>query len=200
MRVGGKALAHAGKGPPRSNSFAWVTIPGSSLEREEIQPNRRKPLIIGGASAIILLLDQLTKYLATAYLSTKGSITLIAGLLNFTYVRNKGAAFGLLAGTSASFRIPFFLGITALAFFLLWRFYGRIPPKGWRLTVAVSLVFSGALGNLVDRAAKGEVVDFIDLHWGVYHWPAFNLADTAITIGAALLVWHYLRTPGQRPA
>lgn len=144
-------------------------------------------------SAAVLFLDQLTKRLATIYLSGRGPIKLIDGLLDLTYVRNKGAAFGLLAEASARVRIPFFLAITLVAFYLLWRFFRRIPEGVVLLTVAISLIFSGALGNLIDRTRQGEVVDFIDLYVGSYHWPAFNLADLSITTGAFLLVLYFIK-------
>lgn len=143
-------------------------------------------------------MDQLTKHLASLYLSGRGSVKLIDGILDLTYVRNKGAAFGLLAEASAGIRIPFFLGITLVAFYLLWRFFRRIPDGALLLAVAISLIFSGALGNLIDRTRQGEVVDFIDLYFRSYHWPAFNLADLSITIGAILLGVHFLTVSEER--
>lgn len=137
--------------------------------------------------------DQITKYLAELYLSSVPPIVIIEGLLDLNFVRNKGAAFGLLANLSPAVRVPLFSFVTALAVYLLWRFFIRGPASSGWITAAVSLLFGGALGNFIDRIRTGEVVDFIDLHVGPYHWPAFNLADSAITVGAAILLLRALR-------
>ena len=152
-----------------------------------------KNLAFFSTAGLVLILDQATKYLAARFLDPLRPLTLIEGLLNLSYLRNRGAAFGLLADMDASLRIPIFLGVTVVAFFLLWRYFRRIPKGEVYLPATVALIFAGAVGNLMDRIRSGEVIDFIDLHLRSYHWPAFNLADMSITAGAALLILHLIR-------
>ncbi len=136
-------------------------------------------------SIIILILDQATKLYIDANFRLHESVPVIRGLFNLTYVRNKGAAFGIFA--DSSIRIPFFITVSIVAMLgILW-YINRIRQDQKLAAFALSLVFSGALGNLVDRIRLGEVIDFLDVFWKRYHWPAFNVADSAITIGVALL-------------
>jgi signal peptidase II len=116
----------------------------------------------------------------------------IHGLFNLTYVRNKGAAFGILA--DSSIRIPFFITVSIVAMLgILW--YIKQVREDQKLAIlSLSLVFSGAFGNLIDRIRLGEVIDFLDVFWGRYHWPAFNVADSAITTGVTLLFIEMWRT------
>lgn len=141
---------------------------------------KRSYLIIAVA---VLVLDQLTKYWAAATL-VRGSIS-IAPFLKFTLVHNTGAAFGFMSSASGWQNI-FFMAVAALASVLivvmLWRLQDRWVGTG------LALILGGALGNLVDRVRHGYVIDFIDVYYGTWHWPAFNIADSAITIGAVLLI------------
>jgi signal peptidase II len=137
-------------------------------------------------SAVILVLDQATKFYIDHRFALYESVTVIENFFNITYVRNKGAAFGILA--DSAFRIPFFITVaTVAALGILW--YLRHLREDQRLLhFALSLVFAGAVGNLIDRIRLGEVIDFLDVHWYQYHWPAFNVADSAISVGVALLL------------
>ncbi|PLX41162.1 MAG: signal peptidase II [Deltaproteobacteria bacterium] len=131
-------------------------------------------------------LDLGTKALVEASLTPYQSSPVIDGLFNLTYLKNKGAAFGFLSG-SGEMRVPFFIIITLVAMgFILWLL--KRHGKERALHLPLGLIFGGAAGNLVDRIRYGSVVDFIDLHWGGYHWPAFNVADAAICIGVVLLL------------
>ena len=137
-------------------------------------------------SSIILALDQWTKLLIDSNFRLHESISLIDNFLNLTYVRNKGAAFGILS--DSAIRIPFFITVSIVAVVgILW-YIKHVRADQKLLTWALSLVFAGAVGNLVDRIRFGEVIDFIDVHWYQYHYPAFNVADSAITIGVTLLL------------
>ena len=137
-------------------------------------------------SLVILILDQATKlYVDTAF-RLHESVPVIPGFFHLTYVRNKGAAFGILADSAV--RIPFFIGISIVAMIgILW-YLQRISDNRKLARFALALVFSGALGNLIDRIRLGEVIDFLDVFWRSYHWPAFNVADSAITVGVTLLL------------
>lgn len=135
---------------------------------------------------ISLVLDQATKLYVDAHFALHESVPVIDGLFHLTYVRNKGAAFGILA--DSSIRIPFFIGVSIVAMLgILW--YLRTLRDDQRLgMLGLALIFSGAAGNLIDRIRYGEVIDFLDVFWRQHHWPAFNVADSAITVGVALLL------------
>jgi len=137
----------------------------------------------------VLVLDQVSKAAVSAALKMFEIRPIVHGLLNLTRVHNTGAAFGLLAGQPSILRTLFFLGVSLLAMgVVLWMIF-RLPPDQKVELVALSLIFGGALGNVIDRARLGEVIDFIDIYYRTYHWPAFNVADSAITIGVILLVY-----------
>ena len=136
----------------------------------------------------VLILDQLSKAAVSLTLKMYEVRPIIHGLLNLTRVHNTGAAFGLLAGQPSILRTIFFLAVSLLAMgVVLWMVF-RLPPDQKVEIVALSIIFGGALGNVIDRARLGEVVDFIDVYYRSYHWPAFNVADSAITIGVLLLL------------
>ncbi len=136
----------------------------------------------------IIILDQLTKGAIQENFSLGESLPIIGGFFNFTYIQNTGAAFGFLAKASDSIRRPLFLYLPVLACFwlvyLIWK-----SRKGPLLPcLSYSLIFAGAVGNLIDRFSIGYVVDFLDFYIGQHHYPAFNIADSSITIAAILLL------------
>lgn len=134
----------------------------------------------------VLFLDQASKLYIDHHFALYESQTVIDHFFNITYVRNKGAAFGILA--NSAIRIPFFITISLVAVgAILW--YLRHLGAAERLQAfSLRLILAGALGNLIDRIRLGEVIDFIDVHWYQHHWPAFNVADSAITVGVGLLL------------
>ncbi|HOI74326.1 MAG TPA: signal peptidase II [Syntrophales bacterium] len=136
---------------------------------------------------LVVLADQVTKAWVTTAMNLHESIQVIPGLFSITYVRNPGAAFGFLAGASPLVRLTFFIAVTLLAIGLILYslFKDRFIQASWRIPLV--LILSGALGNLADRVRFGEVIDFLDFYIGSAHWPAFNVADSAITVGAVLL-------------
>lgn len=136
-------------------------------------------------SSVILVLDQITKLYVDANFRLHESIPVIDGLFNLTYVRNKGAAFGIFADSAV--RIPFFITVSIIAMLgILW-YLSRLRNDQRLAVFSLSLVFAGAVGNLIDRIRLGEVIDFLDVYWQTHHWPAFNVADSAITVGVTLL-------------
>jgi signal peptidase II len=138
-------------------------------------------------SAIILILDQASKFYIDSRFRLYESVTVIENFFNIVHVRNKGAAFGFLA--DSSFRLPFFILVAIVAGgAIIWYLRKHVREEQRLLQFALSLVFAGAIGNLIDRIRLGEVIDFIDVHWYQYHWPAFNVADSAITVGVTLLL------------
>lgn len=146
--------------------------------------------------ALIIPLDQWTKYLVLQRFELHQSMTLIEHYLNLVYVQNAGAAFGIFA--DSAMRVPLLSGIAVLAVgVILWILPRLGAEQRWQ-KLGLVLVVPGALGNLIDRVRFGYVVDFIDVHWYQYHWPAFNVADSAITIGVAFMLVDILRSPHAR--
>ena len=141
--------------------------------------------LVGGS---VLLLDQISKAYINHAFSLHESLPIIPDLFSIAYVRNKGAAFGLFAGQSSLFRALFFSGVSLLAVFFLALMIYQVPHDDKWQTTSFSLLLGGAMGNIADRVRMGEVVDFLDFYIGAYHWPAFNVADSAITIGVTLLM------------
>lgn len=136
----------------------------------------------------ILLLDQVSKLYIQASIPLGHSVPVIPDFFAIVHVLNPGAAFGLLAARSASFRNPFFIGISILAIGFILYYRHRGPGSHPLASFALSLILGGALGNLIDRLRIGMVIDFLDVHYYQYHWPAFNVADSAITTGVALML------------
>jgi signal peptidase II len=148
-----------------------------------------------GTAAVVIAVDQLSKAIVAARMHLHESISLVDGFAALTYVRNTGAAFGLLAGRAVALRVPFFLLVSAVAVVLLvWFLRGVAPERRW-IIAACGAVAGGAIGNMIDRVLLGEVIDFVDLSIAAYHWPAFNVADSAITIGVIVLCLDALRQP-----
>jgi len=136
-------------------------------------------------AVISLILDQLTKIYIDTTFELYQSVTVIENFFNITYVRNPGAAFGILSESAV--RIPFFISVSLLASIgILWYLRKVDASDRWQ-HFALGLIFSGAVGNLIDRVRLGEVIDFLDAHWYGAHWPAFNVADSAICVGVALM-------------
>jgi signal peptidase II len=147
--------------------------------------------VLALASAVVVL-DQVAKAIALDRLPPSVSVV-VTSWLNLTLVMNPGLAFGLLGGVPLAWRwIVAALSVVALV--VLARVALRVlPAGGWPGQVAVAFIFGGAVGNLIDRARFGAVVDFVDVHWRGYHWPAFNVADSAISVGVVLLAFRLLR-------
>ena len=148
-------------------------------------------LALASVTGGIILLDQLTKQQIMHTMRLHESIPVIPNLFSLTYIRNPGAAFGLLAGSSNAFRMVFF-GLTSIfALGLLGTILLRMPEEDWVGRISVTGILGGAIGNLIDRLRFGEVIDFLDVYIETYHWPAFNVADSAITIGVIFLIIHF---------
>jgi signal peptidase II len=148
-----------------------------------------KYIILFFLTSIVIVLDQLTKYLVVEKFKLGETLPIILDYFNLTYVQNKGAAFGLLAQANPAFRVPFFIVVPMVALVSIILVFRKIHDQDIKLSVALSLVISGAIGNLVDRLTLGFVVDFLDFHWRWgYHFPAFNVADSAICVGVGILM------------
>jgi signal peptidase II len=160
-----------------------------------------KSKVFLGSLAIALPLDQLAKLAVVHWLTFADRIAVIDGFFYLTHVRNPGSAFGLFASSPEPYRSIFFIGITGVAILMIFSFYRRLAPGDRLSALALGLVLGGAAGNLIDRIRLGEVVDFLHFRlWGGYTWPDFNLADSFIVAGVALLVLELLATEGERRA
>ena len=182
----------------------------SDLRRGQIR-------LFAGIAVVGLVLDQVTKWLAVAKLTNAFSATgdrleavtwgekldrflwlkhplrvegheVFENFWHYRYVENPGAAWGFLADTPDWFRTPFFLVVTVVAIGLMIYFFLTSHPNARLFRVALALVMSGAVGNFMDRVRLGYVIDFIDWHWYQHHWPTFNIADSFISVGVALLM------------
>ncbi|KUG22870.1 lipoprotein signal peptidase [hydrocarbon metagenome] len=140
-------------------------------------------------AAVIVALDQITKAAIVEKFSLHESHSVIDGLFNIVYVMNPGAAFGFLADASELFRRIFFTGITVTVILLIIYYIVKSKLQNTLYLISLTLIFSGAVGNLIDRIRYGAVVDFLDVYIGTAHWPAFNVADSSISIGAVLMIY-----------
>lgn len=137
----------------------------------------------------IILLDQWTKNLVLVHFRYGETVPVISDFFNLTFIKNTGAAFGILAQADPSFRVPFFVLVPVIALVAISMIFRKLPDQDIKLSLALSLVVGGAIGNLIDRIQLGYVVDFLDFHWRYfYHFPAFNVADSAICVGVGVLM------------
>ncbi|MBI3610316.1 MAG: signal peptidase II [Nitrospirae bacterium] len=156
----------------------------------------RRYLFLAAVAGTVFILDQITKALIQRTMRLHESIPIIDRLFSLTYIRNAGAAFGLFAEHGNGLRMVFFVTISVVAILFLWTLFVKTPKEAWLGRLSIAMVMGGAMGNLVDRIRFGEVVDFLDFYIGPYHWPAFNLADSSISVGVALLIWYFIHADG----
>lgn len=162
----------------------------------------KKYMILLTITLIVVALDQYTKMIVHSTFDLGQSISVIKGFFNFTYVRNTGAAFGILGTAPAAFREIFFLSIPPIAVFLILLFLYGVDEKNKLEIYALSLISGGAIGNYIDRIRFRYVIDFLDFHFQEkYSWPAFNVADSAIVIGvtALTIIWFRQPKPDAKP-
>ena len=153
---------------------------------------KRNLIIFILGAIVVIALDQITKAVITEKLFMYGSYKVIDGFFSLVYVMNPGAAFGFLAGAPEIFRYLFFISVTVLAILLIIYYILKSKSQDVLMVISLTLIFGGAVGNLIDRIRFGAVVDFLDFYIGTWHWPAFNVADSAITVGAVLMIWGML--------
>ena len=153
-------------------------------------------------SLAVLFLDQWSKGLVTRTMDVHQSKTVISDVFDLTYVRNTGAAFGLFASVDSSIKAILLNSIAVIVFLIVSAYALRSSHKSVRLQVGLALILGGAVGNLLDRVRFGYVVDFLEFSISGHHWPAFNVADSAICIGVGLLFLDMLGSddlPAERP-
>jgi len=151
-----------------------------------------KAAFVAGISSSVVVLDQLTKLLVRREVPLHDAIPVVPGFFAITHASNPGGAFSLFAGAHDWIRLPFFFTAAAIAIAALVYFIREIPERQRWLLFAVAGVLGGALGNLIDRIAFGQVTDFLLVYWRSFYWPAFNVADSFISIGVTILIAHSL--------
>jgi signal peptidase II len=178
----------------------------SSVEQEVLIPGefslgvdmKRKYWILLIFSIGVLLLDQWTKSLVLEKLPLYHRVEVIPGFFNLTHVRNTGGAFGIFGGEKGGLGSILFVVVSFVAIGVIIFLFVKIKENEKALALSFALILSGAAGNLVDRLRYGEVVDFLDFHLSTYHWPAFNVADSAICIGIGLMALELLKGDQKR--
>ncbi|MCP4111241.1 MAG: signal peptidase II [Desulfobacteraceae bacterium] len=143
-------------------------------------------------SSLVVIIDQATKIVILNTMALYHSVPVIPGFFSITHIHNRGGAFGILADQSSIIIKFLFLFVSSLAACFVLYFYKKTPEEYPFLASAFSMIFGGAVGNLIDRIRIGEVVDFLDFYIGEKHWPAFNVADSAITVGVIIFIFHIL--------
>ena len=147
------------------------------------------PILLISILGLVVVLDQWVKQLIVSELSTRGPIVVIANFFDLILTYNRGSAFGLFANIESDFSRALALGVSTLVavvaviFFLLHDYYNNRWGQA-----ALALILGGAIGNIIDRVRLGMVIDYLDFYWGSYHYPAFNIADSCICVGVALLL------------
>jgi signal peptidase II len=153
----------------------------------------RLPYMI--AALFVIALDQATKAVVAARLAHEGAVSVIPGLFDLTFVKNPGGVFGMFKNLDSSLRAPLFTVVPVIAIGLIVLFAARLPVSHRFAQTALSLILGGAVGNLIDRFSLGYVIDFFDVYWRGHHWPAFNVADSAICIGVGMLMLETFLAP-----
>lgn len=153
---------------------------------EAVTPGRRRIEI--WLPLAIVLLDQLTKAMVRTMLPLYSSISVVPGLLDFTHVRNTGAAFGFLNTADFPFKTTVIATIATAALIAVSLYSASLAAHQRVARIGLALIVGGAAGNLLDRVIVGSVVDFVDVYWRTYHFWAFNVADSAITVGVAIMI------------
>ena len=143
-------------------------------------------------AGLTVVLDQITKAVILHGMMLHESIPVISGFFSITHIHNPGGAFGFMAGQNPVLRTILFLFVATLAAGVVFYFYKNTPKTHPWLSFGFALILGGAIGNLIDRVRFGMVVDFLDFYIGNLHWPAFNIADSAISVGMAIFVFHLL--------
>ena len=144
---------------------------------------KRNTYLLTLPALAVVLMDQISKYIVTRSIAFHESIPVISGFFSLVHTRNRGMAFGLMNRPGSDFSFYFLVTATIAAVILLLFWFTKLKDEERRLIFGLSLILGGAIGNLIDRLRLREVIDFLDFHIGTYHWPAFNLADSAITLG-----------------
>jgi signal peptidase II len=152
--------------------------------------DKTKTIRLALVAGIVILIDQLTKYYILKNIAYGSDIPVINGLFSISHVHNPGGAFGFLADQSELVRKMMFLAFSFVATGFVYWLYKSVPVTHPMLANGLAMIGGGALGNLIDRVRFGWVVDFLHCYIGNFHWPSFNIADSAICIGVGIFIYH----------
>ena len=152
----------------------------------------KKYLKLALIAGLVILLDQTSKMMIVKALPLHTTKPVINGFFNLVHIHNPGGAFGLMAGMSPAIRTVVFGVVSTLAVGLILYFYHTTPANRPWLAAGFAMIFGGAVGNMIDRVRMGAVIDFLDFYINQWRWPAFNIADSAISIGVGIFILHIL--------
>ena len=156
----------------------------------------QKYIKYGAIAVAIIIADQITKWMIANTVTYIQVIPVIPGFFNLVHIQNPGSAFGLFANYNSLVRNIFLMSTSIIAICFVVYLFVKAPQEYPFLAVGLALIFGGAIGNMIDRFRLGSVIDFLDFYIGRFHWPAFNVADSAITIGMIIFIFYtFFRSP-----
>ena len=149
---------------------------------------KNKYVLLFFVSGVLIVMDQYTKLMVSLHIPLNYSVKVVEGFFNFTHIRNSGVAFGLFASQQSEYKALMFIAISTIAIIAILVIFHQTPKEKKMVQTGLILIFSGAIGNLIDRVLHGEVIDFLDFFINRHHFPAFNIADSCITVGVIMMV------------
>ena len=149
---------------------------------------KNKYVLLFFVSGVLIVMDQYTKLMVSLHIPLNYSVKVVEGFFNFTHIRNSGVAFGLFASQQSEYKALMFIAISTIAIIAILVIFHQTPKEKKMVQTGLILIFSGAIGNLIDRILHGEVIDFVDFFINRQHFPAFNIADSCITVGVIMMV------------
>jgi signal peptidase II len=151
-----------------------------------------KYYLLLAVATLVVIIDQASKYIIVTHVGLYESITVIPGFFNIVHVQNPGAAFGLFSQQAPMIRNIVLIGASVIAMGVIFYLFYQTPATYPLLSAGLALILGGAAGNMIDRLRWGKVVDFLDLYIGSFHWPAFNVADSAISVGMVVFAYYVI--------
>jgi len=149
---------------------------------------KNKYVLLFFVSGVLIVMDQYTKLMVSLHIPLNYSVKVVEDFFNLTHIRNSGVAFGLFASQQSEYKALMFITISTIAIIAILIIFHQTPKEKKMVQTGLILIFSGAIGNLIDRVLHGEVIDFVDFFINRHHFPAFNIADSCITVGVAMMV------------
>ena len=149
---------------------------------------KNKYVFLFFVSGVLVIMDQYSKLMVSLHIPLNYSVKVVEGFFSLTHIRNSGVAFGLFASQQSEYKALMFVSISTIAIIAILVIFHQTPKEKKMVQMGLVLIFSGAIGNLIDRVLHGEVIDFVDFFINRHHFPAFNIADSCITIGVTLMV------------
>ena len=149
---------------------------------------KNKYVLLFFVSGVLIVMDQYTKLMVSLHIPLNYSVKVVEDFFSLTHIRNSGVAFGLFASQQSEYKALMFIAISTIAIMAILVIFHQTPKEKKMVQNGLILIFSGAIGNLIDRILHGEVIDFVDFFINRHHFPAFNIADSCITIGVTLMV------------